>query len=102
MSKRNWITRRGFLGVSAGLLSAAPSAFPLSAQSRSAAEGGSLPLIEGFLDPDNDARPGAYWIWVNGNFDIAQLTREPERRAVRFSAFGAIALSGRRRQPPAD
>ncbi len=31
-----------------------------------------------FINPPIDARPGAYWVWLNGNVDRAQLTHELE------------------------
>lgn len=31
-----------------------------------------------FQDPPLDARPGAYWVWLNGNADQAEITRELE------------------------
>lgn len=31
-----------------------------------------------FADPPIEARPGAYWTWLNGNVDLAQITRELE------------------------
>jgi hypothetical protein len=31
-----------------------------------------------FQDPPLDARPGAYWVWLNGNADHAEITRELE------------------------
>jgi len=36
-------------------------------------------LRQCFVDPPRDARPGAYWAWINGNVDLAQLTREMEQ-----------------------
>ena len=35
-------------------------------------------LTAGFLDPPSEARPAAYWAWLNGVVDRAQLTRELE------------------------
>ncbi|HRZ53871.1 MAG TPA: glycosyl hydrolase [Candidatus Paceibacterota bacterium] len=29
-----------------------------------------------FMNPPMDARPGAFWDWLNGNIDLAQITRE--------------------------
>lgn len=31
-----------------------------------------------FQDPPLEARPGAYWVWLNGNADHAEITRELE------------------------
>ncbi|MBI4325060.1 MAG: hypothetical protein HY674_07320, partial [Chloroflexi bacterium] len=31
-----------------------------------------------FANPPIEARPGAYWPWLNGNVDLAQITRELE------------------------
>ena len=31
-----------------------------------------------FRNPPMEARPGAFWDWLNGNFDLAQITRELE------------------------
>ena len=36
-------------------------------------------LARGFADPPAAARPAAYWAWLNGNVDRAQLTRELEQ-----------------------
>ena len=33
---------------------------------------------EQFLEPPIEARPGAYWAWLNGNVDLPQITRELE------------------------
>ncbi len=35
-------------------------------------------LADGFADPPPAARPAAYWAWLNGSVDRAQLTRELE------------------------
>ena len=35
-------------------------------------------LEEGFLNPPLDARPKALWCWVDGNFNINEITREME------------------------
>ncbi len=45
---------------------------------RDAGGSGKLSLAEGFADPPAPARPAAYWCWVNGNTNLAQLTRELE------------------------
>jgi len=34
------------------------------------------PTLALFRDPPMEARPGAFWGWLNGNVDLAQLTRE--------------------------
>lgn len=31
-----------------------------------------------FVNPPLEARPGAYWCWLNGHVDPAQMTREME------------------------
>jgi hypothetical protein len=36
------------------------------------------PSPELFRNPPIDARPGAYWDWMNGNVDLAEITRELE------------------------
>ena len=33
---------------------------------------------EQFMEPPIEARPGAYWAWLNGNADLPQITRELE------------------------
>lgn len=33
-------------------------------------------LKENFQDPPIAARPRAYWVWVNGNFDLQRITYE--------------------------
>lgn len=35
-------------------------------------------LSEGFLDPPANARPWAYWVWTNGNFNYSRITYELE------------------------
>ncbi len=35
-------------------------------------------LQHGFTDPPLSARPRAYWVWLNGNFDYSQLTKDLE------------------------
>ncbi|MBN2327392.1 MAG: hypothetical protein JXR73_09570 [Candidatus Omnitrophica bacterium] len=51
--------------------------FPLSTSLIAAAD--SHPTLEdGFSNPPAIARPHAYWVWVNGNSDPAQLTRDLE------------------------
>lgn len=35
-------------------------------------------LADGFRDPPLSARPAAYWCWLDGSTDLAQLTRELE------------------------
>lgn len=35
-------------------------------------------LWSGFLDPPARARPGAYWVWTDGTYDLDQITRELE------------------------
>lgn len=35
-------------------------------------------LSVGFKNPPIEARPGAYWDWLNGHVDLAQITRELE------------------------
>jgi len=34
------------------------------------------PSPEEFMEPPIEARPGAYWAWLNGNVDLPQMTRE--------------------------
>jgi len=34
------------------------------------------PTLALFREPPMEARPGAFWDWLNGNFDLPQLTRE--------------------------
>ena len=36
------------------------------------------PSPERFMEPPIEARPGAYWAWLNGNMDLPQITRELE------------------------
>ncbi len=31
-----------------------------------------------FMEPPIEARPGAYWAWLNGNVDLPQITHELE------------------------
>ena len=33
---------------------------------------------EAFANPPMEARPGAYWCWLNGHVDHQQITREME------------------------
>ncbi len=35
-------------------------------------------LAAGFIDPPVSARPRAYYIWVNGNFSLSEITRDLE------------------------
>ncbi len=35
-------------------------------------------LEEGFINPPSQARPRAYWAWMNGNINLPQITRELE------------------------
>jgi hypothetical protein len=35
-------------------------------------------LTRGFIDPPMEARPRALWPWVDGNFDVKEITREME------------------------
>ncbi len=35
-------------------------------------------LEDGFQNPPLIAKPRAYWVWLNGNFDLDQLTRDLE------------------------
>ena len=37
-----------------------------------------ITLEEGFKNPPQSARPWAYWVWSNGNFNYSQLTRDLE------------------------
>jgi hypothetical protein len=46
------------------------------------------PLASGFLSPPPDARPRAFYPWVNGNTDLAEITRELEQaRAKGIGGF---------------
>ncbi len=47
-------------------------------------------LSLGFVDPPLRARPRAYWVWSNGNFDLEQLTRELED--VKAKGLGGLDI----------
>ena len=49
------------------LLLAVTVSYKLPAQATSASSQASDPLIRGFLDPPNGARPRVWWHWMNGN-----------------------------------
>ncbi len=38
-------------------------------------------LREGFVNPPPEARPRAFWDWVDGNYDLEEITREMEEAA---------------------
>ena len=38
-----------------------------------------IPSPEQFMEPPIEARPGAFWAWLNGNADLPQITRELRR-----------------------
>ena len=40
--------------------------------------GGKSTLAEGFKKPPLEARPRAYWVWMNGNYSLPQITRDLE------------------------
>jgi hypothetical protein len=43
---------------------------------------------EAFINPPMEAKPGAYWCWLNGNVDHGQITREMEEaRALGMRGF---------------
>ena len=48
------------------------------------------PLDEGFVEVPTQARPWAYWWWLNGNVDKETITRDME--ALRRVGFGGILM----------
>ena len=42
------------------------------------ANASNTPSPEQFMEPPIEARPGAFWAWLNGNVDLPQITRELE------------------------
>jgi hypothetical protein len=61
-------------------------------------------LAIAFDNPPPSARPGAYWVWVNGQFDRRQMTRELEdARAKGLSGFEVfdVGTTGRGPDVPA-
>ncbi|MFO8014022.1 MAG: glycosyl hydrolase [Phycisphaerae bacterium] len=58
-------------------------------------------LAAAFDAPPLSARPGAYWVWVNGQFDRKQMTRELEdARAKGLSGFEVFDVGTTGRRPP--
>ena len=50
------------------------------------------PLDEGFAEVPTQARPWAYWWWLNGNVDKETITRDME--AMKRVGFGGILMFG--------
>jgi len=58
-------------------------------------------LAAAFDAPPLSARPGAYWVWLNGRFDREQMTRELEdARAKGLSGFEVFDVGTTGRGPP--
>ncbi len=98
------ISRRRFLvgtGLAAGgLLLVGPGC----ARAGRAAAATPPDLAAAFDAPPLSARPGAYWVWVNGQFDREQMTRELEdARAKGLSGFEVfdVGTTGRGPEVPA-
>ena len=45
---------------------------------KDAGDVGEVTLADGFINPPLSARPGAYWVWNNGNVNLSRLTYELE------------------------
>lgn len=69
MGRKNYLFH---LAVLAALFFIASSCSEVSENTDSAS------LQEGFTDPPLSARPWAYWVWMNGNFNYSQITKDLE------------------------
>ena len=74
------VTRREFIARSAGAVAGAALLTPLAgcAAGPPTGDARSPSLQQDFIELPLRARPRAYWVWSNGNFDREQLTRELE------------------------
>ena len=89
------------LWASAGVAQeGAATSAPIAAGSVKAADGATSadPLLQGFRDPPHDARPQAWWHWMNGNVteagikaDLEWMHRVGIGGVQRFDAGGAMA-----------
>lgn len=82
-----------YSGLQAGLTSESPAMARGSAK-----EEGPSPDL--FRVPPIEARPGAFWDWLNGNVDLAQITRELEEMKAKGMSGAEIWDIGTYNQNP--